>query len=325
MRGSRKKYYRRYEKPKLTIAYVQTIGEFEALLSALSSLDDPGDVVIFMPKPYKKNKLMLANIDFLADLSGLRIKIQFRRFIFILFVLFKYKFTNTTAIVAINCFDERHSVWFRHLIHFLADYMVRDSFCEHDFPPYEGGNNFFLPLLLERGLDGSAYDGMLTLRLGRSKYRDKLLDYLAAPSQKAAESTGLRLLVISKNVRKNDLDLRQEYIRTFLEYDFKCLNKLISVLPHPRDEKYDLLISQQGLTTPFYQQIKDADLILVLGGSSGWLLDYVPWMIYADDPIFNRGSFGRIRFKDKNVVSHPSEIIDIIPSVRLQVNVLGER
>ena len=70
-----KGYYQRYQSSNDIVAYTQTIGEFEALLSGISSFHTVGNITVIMPKPFERDELLMANISLMVSLSDLKLKL----------------------------------------------------------------------------------------------------------------------------------------------------------------------------------------------------------------------------------------------------------
>lgn len=299
-------FTRRFADNSTWFAYVQTLGEFEALISMLSAVHRSSPTVVYMPVQLREDKVFKRNIRFICNISKLEIDLRFARFWFVLLRAVMAKVKSQLVVVPINIFDQRHSLLFRLCMAVISNFMIRDAIQPHEFPPYEGGDNFFTTLLLEDFAVSPAYERMNVAMIGVSPYYEALLSYLrCAKRAKAGGELVHTILIISKNVREIDVSRRNEYMDVVGDFCATGSEKSVRVLYHPRESVESRRSAFEEATHGFYQEVCDADIVIAFGGSSGWLYDFCTTFFYVDDPIFNRGSFGRKRFKDIPRVLEP--------------------
>ena len=136
-------FTRRFADNSTWFAYVQTLGEFEALISMLSAVHRSVPTVVYMPVQLREDKVFEKNIRFICNISKLEIDLRFARFSFLLLSAVMAKVKGQLVVVPINIFDQRHSLFFRLCMAVISNFMIRDAIQPHEFPPYEGGDNFY--------------------------------------------------------------------------------------------------------------------------------------------------------------------------------------
>lgn len=313
------RYIKKYIKNSLiheVDLYVNTVGEIEAAISTFSAINEIKLINIFLPKINKSNLDLRNSIDLFEKLSHIKINTHFQSFkISFLQIVFLKKDQSKILVSSMNFFDIRHNYIYRIIMHFFIDFVIRDSIVPHKISPADTENFFLPPILLEKEAYNDSYSGLLIKILNKSNYLILLKNYLSSRLSQNPKVLK-KVLIISKNVPSDYVPSKNLYVKLIVNiFNNKDVN--IYIKPHPRElsadfgyvKEYDLRINEKNT---MYEQIFEADLVIVFGGSTGWLTKYTKKLIYIDDKIFNRGNYKNARYKGENVVRNINELEEVL-------------
>ena len=273
-----------YNSRTAILIVANTSGEFEAGLSAASSMKLKP--VFFLGNSPNFKKFVLSNIDFYENITGLKISYHFMRFYLSWFYLFFNKLTGSKVLISINSFDKRHKIIVRILYRIIATGMIRDSLIPHQKPIKYETYNFLPPLVCERNMDCKAYKNFKILSVNKSKFFCNLQNYLLNDVNIKKSN---KIVFITKNVAPKDRIIQKKYYEVFFS-NIKSLSKIVFKI-HPRDNYSQEFCFERGINITnknIFELASNNNILIIFGGSSGWLEEYHRNIIYITDKTFNR-------------------------------------
>lgn len=293
-----------YNPKKSILIVANTSGELEAGLSAASSMElNP---IFFLGNSPNFKKFTLANLDFYERILGLKIKYYFMHFCLAWLNLFLNKLIGTKILVSVNTFDKRHKIIIRILFRIIATGIIRDSLIPHQKPIKYESYNFLPPLICEENLHSKAYKNLKTLSVDKSSFFSNLQHFLLNNKNKKKTN---QIVFITKNVASKDRNIQEKYYEAF----FSNLNYLSRVVfkIHPRDDFSEQFCFERNINITnqnIFELASNNNILIIFGGSSGWLAKYHKNIIYVTDKTFNKSQKD---YKGKIQVASLNEIYKI--------------
>jgi hypothetical protein len=273
---------KRARKSLLIVAH--TTGEFEAGISASSAMGCIPIVYIGTNVIFKN--FINKNISFYRKMMGTDIQITKGSFSKIWPSLLLKKVSGHKVAVSMNFFDSRHIFIYRFLFRITANFIIRDSIIPHQKPPKYKEYKYLPALICEENIAREVYKGFKIYSAKKSSIIENIEKYLQNNLGTSREN---KVTIFTKNVAASEQYIQNKYYEKIIQLfgrEYKISFKI-----HPRDNfsktfctKNNINISEENI---FDLSIK-SEIVIIFGGSSGWLGQYHKKIIYIADPTFNR-------------------------------------